>query len=172
MVDDRNDINRPVSSDPYSNARTPERRGYSWGIPAGIAAVILLVVEDHMPWAGLVVILGRDLLLLAGYKTIAPEGYELNVNLLGKAATWLLYLGIGCLIVTHRSTEWPYWIFWTGLILAVCAAADGRRDRYRAPLRSRGGAPRRAGHCMVLFGRPPARFRSSSCLRAHSRPHD
>ena len=87
------------------------------------AAVILLAIQDHMPWAGLVVILGRDLLLLAGYKTIAPEGYELNVNLLGKAATWLLYLGIGCLIVTHRSTEWPYWIFWTGLVLAVGAGA-------------------------------------------------
>ena len=66
-------------------------------------------------------ILGRDLLLLAGYKTIAPPGYEINVNFLGKAATWLLYAGIGFLIVTHRSTEWPYWIFWTGLVLAVVA---------------------------------------------------
>ena len=99
------------------------------------AAVILLAVQDHMPWAGLVVILGRDLLLLAGYKTIAPQGYELNVNRLGKAATWLLYLGIGCLIVTHRSTEWPYWIFWTGLVLAVGAgavyAAAAWRERKR-----------------------------------------
>jgi CDP-diacylglycerol--glycerol-3-phosphate 3-phosphatidyltransferase len=85
------------------------------------AAVILLVVQDHMPWAGLILILGRDLLLLAGYKAIAPPGYEINVNFLGKAATWMLYLGIGCLIVTHRSTEWPYWIFWTGLVLAVIA---------------------------------------------------
>jgi CDP-diacylglycerol--glycerol-3-phosphate 3-phosphatidyltransferase len=84
-------------------------------------AVILLLVQDHMPWPGLIVILGRDLLLLAGYKAIAPPGYEVNVNFLGKAATWLLYLGIGCLIVTHRSTEWPYWIFWTGLVLAVIA---------------------------------------------------
>jgi CDP-diacylglycerol--glycerol-3-phosphate 3-phosphatidyltransferase len=88
------------------------------------AAVILLFVADHMPLAGLVVILGRDLLLLAGYKAITPEGYELNVNLVGKAATWLLYLGIGCLLVTHRSTEWPYWIFWTGLILAVVAGVE------------------------------------------------
>jgi len=86
------------------------------------AAVIMLFIQDHMPWAGLVVIVGRDLLLLAGYKTIAPEGYEIRVSFLGKAATWLLYTGIGCLIVTHRSTEWPYWIFWTGLILAVIAA--------------------------------------------------
>jgi CDP-diacylglycerol--glycerol-3-phosphate 3-phosphatidyltransferase len=85
------------------------------------AAVILLVIQDHMPWAGLVVILGRDLLLLVGYKAIAPQGYELNVNVIGKAATWLLYLGIGCLLVTHRSTEWPYWIFWSGLALAVLA---------------------------------------------------
>jgi CDP-diacylglycerol--glycerol-3-phosphate 3-phosphatidyltransferase len=85
------------------------------------AAVILLFVADHMPWAGLVLILGRDLLLLAGYKAIAPQGYELKVNVIGKAATWLLYLGIGCLLVTHRSTEWPYWIFSTGLVLAVIA---------------------------------------------------
>jgi CDP-diacylglycerol--glycerol-3-phosphate 3-phosphatidyltransferase len=85
------------------------------------AAVILLFIADHMPWAGLVVILGRDLLLLAGYKAIAPQGYELNVNLVGKAATWLLYAGIGFLIVTDPSTEWPYWIFWAGLVLAVVA---------------------------------------------------
>jgi CDP-diacylglycerol--glycerol-3-phosphate 3-phosphatidyltransferase len=85
------------------------------------AAVILLFVADHMPWAGLVVILGRDLMLLAGYKAIAPQDYELNVNIVGKAATWLLYAGIAFLIVTHRSTHWPYWIFWTGLVLAVVA---------------------------------------------------
>lgn len=85
------------------------------------AAVIMLFVQGHMPWAGVVVILGRDLLLLAGYKTIAPPGYEVNVNFLGKAATWLLYAGIGFLIVTNPSTEWPYWIFWTGLVLAVVA---------------------------------------------------
>jgi CDP-diacylglycerol--glycerol-3-phosphate 3-phosphatidyltransferase len=85
------------------------------------AAVILLFVADHMPWAGLILILGRDLLLLAGYKTVAPDGYELKVNLIGKTATWLLYAGIGFLLVTHRSTEWPYWIFWTGLVLAVVA---------------------------------------------------
>ena len=85
------------------------------------AAVILLFIADHMPWAGLVVILGRDLLLLVGYKAIAPQGYELNVNFVGKAATWLLYAGIAFLIVTPRSTDWPYWIFWAGLALAVVA---------------------------------------------------
>jgi CDP-diacylglycerol--glycerol-3-phosphate 3-phosphatidyltransferase len=86
------------------------------------AAVIMLFAADHMPLAGLIVILGRDLLLLVGYKAIAPQGYELNVNFIGKAATWLLYAGIAFLLVTSRSTDWPYWIFWAGLILAVVAA--------------------------------------------------
>jgi CDP-diacylglycerol--glycerol-3-phosphate 3-phosphatidyltransferase len=87
------------------------------------AAVILLFVADHMPWAGLVVIIGRDLILMLGYKVIAPQGYRLDVNLIGKTATWILYVGIGCLLVTHRSTEWPYWVFWAGLGLAVVAGA-------------------------------------------------
>jgi CDP-diacylglycerol--glycerol-3-phosphate 3-phosphatidyltransferase len=85
------------------------------------AAVILLFIYDRMPLAGLIVILGRDLLLLAGYRAIAPQGYELNVNVVGKAATWLLYAGIAFMIVTEPSTHWPNWIFWTGLVLAVVA---------------------------------------------------
>jgi len=85
------------------------------------AAVILLFIYDHMPLAGLILILGRDLLLLAGYRAVAPQGYELNVNIVGKAATWLLYAGIAFMIVTEPSTHWPYWIFWTGLVLAVLA---------------------------------------------------
>ena len=87
------------------------------------AAVILLFIADHMPWAGLVVIVGRDLLLMLGYKAIAPQGYHLDVNVIGKTATWLLYAGIAFLIVTHRSTHWPYWVFWTGLALALVAGA-------------------------------------------------
>src|SRR6059036_1671309 len=78
------------------------------------AAVILLFAADHMPLAGLVVILGRDIALMLGYKFAAPQGYDLQVNIVGKAATWLLYLGIGFLLVTDRDTRWPYWIFWAG----------------------------------------------------------
>jgi CDP-diacylglycerol--glycerol-3-phosphate 3-phosphatidyltransferase len=86
------------------------------------AAVILLYIADHMPLVGLIVIIGRDLALMAGYKAVAPQGYELKVNFLGKAATWLLYAGIGFLLVTHRSTDWPYWVFWTGLAVSLVAA--------------------------------------------------
>jgi CDP-diacylglycerol--glycerol-3-phosphate 3-phosphatidyltransferase len=86
------------------------------------AAVILLYIADHMPLAGLIVILGRDVALMAGYRAIAPQGYELKVNLLGKAATWLLYAGIFFLLVTDKSTPWPYWVFWGGLVLALISA--------------------------------------------------
>jgi CDP-diacylglycerol--glycerol-3-phosphate 3-phosphatidyltransferase len=86
------------------------------------AAVILLYVADHMPLAGLIVIVGRDVALMAGYKAIAPQGYELKVNILGKAATWLLYAGIFFLLVTDKSTDWPYWVFWAGLVLALISA--------------------------------------------------
>jgi CDP-diacylglycerol---glycerol-3-phosphate 3-phosphatidyltransferase len=96
------------------------------------SAVILLFVADHMPWAGLGVVLGRDLALMLGYKAAAPQGYDLKVNLIGKTATWLLYAGIGCLIVTHRSTHWPYWIFWTGLALAVVAGVVYAVTAWRA----------------------------------------
>jgi CDP-diacylglycerol---glycerol-3-phosphate 3-phosphatidyltransferase len=96
------------------------------------AAVILLFIADHMPWIGLVIILGRDIALMLGYKVVAPEGYELRVNLIGKIATWFLYAGIGFLIVTPRSTHWPYWIFTAGLVLAVVAGVMYAVTAWRA----------------------------------------
>src|SRR5262249_62203794 len=96
------------------------------------AAVILLFIADHMPWIGLVVILGRDVALMLGYKVLAPDGYELRVNLIGKIATWLLYAGIAFLIVTPQSTHWPYWLFSAGLVLAVVAAVMYALTAWRA----------------------------------------
>jgi CDP-diacylglycerol--glycerol-3-phosphate 3-phosphatidyltransferase len=95
------------------------------------AAVILLVAYGRLHWAGLVVIAVRDLLLLIGWRVLAPRGVDLDVNLLGKAATWLLYAGIGFRIVTHDSTEWPLWLFWIGLGGAVVAAMFYVRDAWK-----------------------------------------
>jgi len=86
------------------------------------AAVILLAVYDRLPWAGLVVIIGRDVVLLAGSRLLAPRGIEIEVNTLGKAATWILYAAIFFRIVTHPATQWPLVLFWVGLALAVVAA--------------------------------------------------
>jgi len=95
------------------------------------AAVILLVVYGRLPWAGLVVIAARDLLLLAGWRVLAPRGVDLDVNLLGKAATWVLYAAIGFRIVTHDATSWPLWLFWTGLGAALAATLLYMREALR-----------------------------------------
>jgi CDP-diacylglycerol--glycerol-3-phosphate 3-phosphatidyltransferase len=87
------------------------------------AAVILLFAYDRLPWAGLVVILGRDVVLLAGSGLLAPRGIDVDVNVVGKAATWVLYVAIFFRIVTHRATSWPVDLFLAGLALALVAGA-------------------------------------------------
>lgn len=94
------------------------------------AAVVLLVVYGRLPWAGLAIIVARDLLLLAGWRLLAPRGVELDVNVLGKAATWILYASVGFRIVTHDATTWPLWLFWVGLGGAVAAAMLYIRDAW------------------------------------------
>ena len=84
-------------------------------------AVILLFAYDRLPWAGLAVIVGRDVLLLAGSALLAPRGVEIDVNALGKAATWVLYAAIFFRIVTHPATNWPVDLFWAGIALALLA---------------------------------------------------
>jgi CDP-diacylglycerol--glycerol-3-phosphate 3-phosphatidyltransferase len=95
------------------------------------AAVILLVAYGRLPWAALVVVGARDLVLLAGWRLLAPRGVDLDVNTIGKIATWALYAAIGFRIVTHDHTSWPLWLFWIGLAGAVLAAMFYMRDAWR-----------------------------------------
>jgi CDP-diacylglycerol--glycerol-3-phosphate 3-phosphatidyltransferase len=88
------------------------------------AAVILLWLEGRLPLLALAVILARDLLLIGGYKLVVNRGYDFEVNLLGKAATWLLYAALALTMVTRDGTDWPLWLFWGGVALALVAAAQ------------------------------------------------
>ena len=85
------------------------------------AAVLLLLHAGRLPWAALLIPL-RDLVVLVGTPIVLGRGYEFQVNLIGKAATWLLYFSLGFVMVTHESTTWPLWIFWTGFALALVVA--------------------------------------------------
>jgi CDP-diacylglycerol--glycerol-3-phosphate 3-phosphatidyltransferase len=87
------------------------------------AAVILLIHADRLPWLALVIPL-RDVVALLGTPIVMGRGYEFQVNLLGKAATWLLYAALAFVMVTHDGASWPLWIFWTGLALAVAALVE------------------------------------------------
>jgi CDP-diacylglycerol--glycerol-3-phosphate 3-phosphatidyltransferase len=86
-------------------------------------AVVLLWFHGRLPWVALVLILVRDLVLVAGYKLVMPRGYELSVSFLGKLATWVLYAALALMLVTSEGTDLPYVLFWTGLGLALIAGA-------------------------------------------------
>jgi CDP-diacylglycerol--glycerol-3-phosphate 3-phosphatidyltransferase len=88
------------------------------------AAVILLWVENRLPLAAVAVILARDILLLGGYRLVVPRGYDFEVNFLGKAATWVLYASLAFAMVTRQGTDWPLWLFWAGVALALVAAVQ------------------------------------------------
>lgn len=79
-------------------------------------AVLLLWHAGRLPWAALV-IPARDLLTIAATPLLVGRGYRFEVNLLGKAATWLLYASLAFVMVIHRG--WPLPIFWAGLALAI-----------------------------------------------------
>jgi cardiolipin synthase len=86
-------------------------------------AVLLLWLNDRLPWPALILILARDLVLVGGYKLVAPRGYELHVNFIGKLATWILYAAIALMLCTSQGADFPYVLFWVGLGLALVAGA-------------------------------------------------
>jgi CDP-diacylglycerol--glycerol-3-phosphate 3-phosphatidyltransferase len=86
------------------------------------AAVVLLWLDDRLPWIALAVILARDGLLVGGYRVVMKRGYEFSVSFLGKLATWVLYASLFATLATSSETGWPLALFWAGLTLAVAAA--------------------------------------------------
>ena len=82
------------------------------------AAVLLLFWHDRLPWIALL-IPARDLALIVLTPLAIGRGYRFEVNLVGKAATWLLYASLAFVMVTAAGTDWPLWIFWAGVALAL-----------------------------------------------------
>jgi CDP-diacylglycerol--glycerol-3-phosphate 3-phosphatidyltransferase len=87
------------------------------------SAVILLIHAGRLPWLALI-IPARDLVTLIGTPIMLGRGYEFRVNLVGKAATWLLYAALGFVMVTRDGTDWPLWVFWSGLVLGLVALGE------------------------------------------------
>ena len=87
-------------------------------------AVVLMWATGRIPLVAALVVLGRDLALVLGYKLLAPRGYELDVSFLGKLATWVLYAALSFVLVTEEGTAWPQVLLWIGLALAIVAAVQ------------------------------------------------
>jgi len=87
-------------------------------------AVVLMWATGRIPLLAALVILARDLVLILGYKAVAPSGYQLEVTPLGKLATWVLYVALGFVLVTEEGTNWPLVLLWIGIVLAVGAGVQ------------------------------------------------
>ena len=106
-------------------------------------AVVLLWATGRLPLVAALVVLGRDLALVLGYKLLAPRGLELEVSFLGKLATWVLYAAIGLVLVTPEGTEWPIVILWVGVALSLGAGVQYARRAWRE---AHEGRDSRVGH--------------------------
>ena len=107
----------------------------------GTAAVCMLAT-GRMPLIAALVILGRDVILVLGYRLLAPGGYDLEVTFLGKLATWVLYAAVGFILVTQEGTGWPLVILWIGIALSLGAGVQYALGARRA-LRGRDSRPER-----------------------------
>jgi cardiolipin synthase (CMP-forming) len=85
------------------------------------AALVLLYYHDRVPLLALILIFGRDLVLISGFAAAADRGYELSVIYLGKAATFVLMTSLWLLMVTPASAEWPLVLLYGGIGLSVAA---------------------------------------------------
>jgi phosphatidylglycerophosphate synthase len=65
----------------------------------------------------------RDGLLVLATPAATRRGYEFSVNFLGKAATWGLYASLAFVLATRDGTDWPLWLFWASVGVALAAGA-------------------------------------------------
>jgi CDP-diacylglycerol--glycerol-3-phosphate 3-phosphatidyltransferase len=84
-------------------------------------AAVLMLATGRIPVVAAIVILGRDVVLVLGYRLLSPSGYELEVTFLGKAATWVIYASLGLVLVTPEGTTWPILLLWMGIALSLAA---------------------------------------------------
>jgi CDP-diacylglycerol--glycerol-3-phosphate 3-phosphatidyltransferase len=88
------------------------------------AAAVMLWVTGRLPWYGALVILARDAIMVAGYRLVVNRGYDFEVTRVGKLATWVLYAALAFVLVTDDGVDWPLWLFWAGVTLALVAGAQ------------------------------------------------
>jgi CDP-diacylglycerol--glycerol-3-phosphate 3-phosphatidyltransferase len=85
------------------------------------SAVLILWWEGRIAGLAVIAIFARDVVLLLGFRLAASRGYELSVIYLGKTATFVMMAGLGLIMFTSGSTQWPVYLFYVGLGLSLLA---------------------------------------------------
>ena len=88
-------------------------------------AAILMLATGRIPLVAALVILGRDVLLVLGYRLLSPGGYELEVTFLGQERRPGFSMPrSGFVLVTEEGTTWPVVLLWIGIALSLGAGAQ------------------------------------------------
>ena len=88
------------------------------------AAAVMLWATGRLPWYAALVVLARDTVMVAGYRLVVNRGYDFEVSRVGKLATWVLYAALTFVLLTDDGVDWPVWLFWIGVGLALVAAVQ------------------------------------------------
>jgi CDP-diacylglycerol--glycerol-3-phosphate 3-phosphatidyltransferase len=87
------------------------------------SAVLILWHHDRVPLIVVLLVLGRDLILLTGLPLAAERGYEVSVIYIGKAATFVLMTALFLTMLTPPGTLIPEILLWIGIGLSLTAGA-------------------------------------------------
>ena len=85
------------------------------------SGIVLLGLAGRLPWWAIGIILGRDILLIAGLRIAIHSGLDLSVNFLGKTATWVLYSSVVAVLVTYEQTLFPVILFYVGVGISLAS---------------------------------------------------
>jgi cardiolipin synthase len=100
-------------------------------------AAILLWHEGRVPLALVVILLVRDVLLLGSLVVGPGRGYGVRVNVVGKAGTLVMMMGLLLTIVTPPESVPVGLVLWTGVSLLLLAGAVYARGVIRQPRKER-----------------------------------
>ena len=88
-------------------------------------AAVLMLATGRIPLLAALVILGRDVALVLGYRILSPgRATSSRSPSSGKTATWVLYASLGFVLVTPEGTTWPLVLLWIGIALSLGAGVQ------------------------------------------------
>lgn len=94
-------------------------------------AAVLLWHGGRVPLALVVIVVARDVLLLGSLVVGPGRGYGVRVNVVGKAGTLAMMMGLLLAIVTPPGSLTAGLVLWTGVSLLLIAGAVYARDAIR-----------------------------------------
>jgi CDP-diacylglycerol--glycerol-3-phosphate 3-phosphatidyltransferase len=106
------------------------------------SALIILLMQHRLPTLGVMIVLVRDCVVMAGYYVLARRKIQLPVTVLGKVTTAVLMLAIFLVLL---GVGWALPVFWVGVALSVLSGVIYSLRGIRQVYRPRPGVVTAAG---------------------------